>query len=254
MPVEAIQTKRLFQQVFEQLAELIAKGEFPLGQRLPAERDLARQLGVSRATVREAMIALELSGLVEVRVGAGIFVVAERAPQPMRSRGDALGLGPFELMEARRLVECEIASLAAQLIQDRDIEALEASLALMAREHDEGFVSEDGDRNFHIAVARATRNNALIRMVELLWELRETSPMWARLHKRVRAVQVRAASLDEHLQIIEALRRRAPDLARRAMDAHLRRATDDLLRVSEAEFAGEVDEEERRRGQRAVAQ
>lgn len=253
MPVEMIQSKRLFRQVFEQLAELIARGEFPLGERLPAERDLARQLGVSRATVREAMIALELSGLVEVRVGAGIFVVAERPAIPLAPDQNGLGLGPFELIEARRLVESEVAQLAARQVQESDFVALEASLALMEEEHETGFQSERGDRAFHLAIAKATRNAALVKMVEVLWELREGSAMWAKLNERVRASQVRPASLDDHRQIIEALRQRNPEQARAAMDAHLRRVADDLLRISEAEFASEVDDEERARGRRAVA-
>lgn len=261
MPVEAIQTKRLFQQVFEQLAKLIAEGEFPIGKRLPAERDLARQLGVSRATVREAMIALELSGLVEVRVGSGVFVIATRrnGTAPAAATGSDgvepipdLGLGPFELIEARRLVEGQVAYLAAQQIQASDFAALEASLNLMAEEHRSGFQTENGDRRFHVAIARATRNNALIKIVELLWDLREASPLWAKLHERVRAAQVRPASLDDHLRVLEALRAGDPVLARETMDAHLCRVADDLLRISEAEFAGEVDDEERRRGQRAV--
>ena len=252
MPVEMIQTKRLFQQVFEQLTALIGKGEFPLGERLPAERDLARQLGVSRATVREAMIALEISGLVEVRVGSGIFVVAQHATSRSSVRPEDMGLGPFELIEARRLVEGEIAHFAAQQIQESDLKALAAALRLMEHEHAEGFKSEEGDRAFHRAIAQATRNNAMVKMVEVLWDLREVSTLWAKLHEKVRAVQVRPASLEDHQRILDALRRRDPEGARKAMDDHLLRVADDLLRISEAEFAGEVDDDEKQRGRRAV--
>lgn len=253
MPVEMIQTKRLFQQVYEQLADLIAKGEFPLGERLPAERDLARQLGVSRATVREAMIALELSGLVEVRVGAGVFVVRGR-PRATREGADAddLGLGPFEILEARRTIECAIAFFAAQQIQDSDIAELEAALAVMEEEHRTGFKSENGDRGFHVGIARATRNAALVRTVENLWDLKYRAPMWAKLHERVRASLLRPALLSDHWQILEALRRRDPVAARDAMDAHLVQVAEDLLRISEAEFAGEVADEDQQRGRRAV--
>jgi DNA-binding FadR family transcriptional regulator len=256
MPVEMIQTKRLFRQVYEQLAELIAKGEFPLGERLPAERDLARQLGISRATVREAMIALELSGLVEVRVGAGIFVVRSR-PLSRGSDEEAdgtaeLGLGPFEILEARRTVECAVAFFAAQQIQDSDIAELEAALAVMEEEHCTGFKTENGDRGFHVGIARATRNGALVRMVETLWDLKYRAPMWAKLHERVRAALLRPALLSDHWQILEALRRRDPAAARDAMDAHLVQVAEDLLRISEAEFAGEVADEDQQRGRRAV--
>ncbi|MEQ8356168.1 MAG: FadR/GntR family transcriptional regulator [Kiloniellaceae bacterium] len=256
MPVEMIQTKRLFQQIFDQLAELIAKGEFPLGERLPAERDLARQLGVSRATLREAMIALEISGLVEVRVGAGVFVVRNRSLEDRLAEkdqpGKGLDLGPFEILEARRTVECAVTFLAAQQMQYSDVEELEAALRLMAEEHEAGFQTERGDRDFHIAIARATRNGALIRTVETLWDIRGSSALWAKLHERVRASQIRPASFDDHQRILEALRARDPDAARAAMDAHLVRVADDLLRVTEAEFTGEVAVEDQRRGHRAV--
>ncbi|GAB4394139.1 MAG: FadR/GntR family transcriptional regulator [Kiloniellaceae bacterium] len=254
MPVEIIQTKRLFQQVYEQLAHLIAEGEFPLGERLPAERDLARQLGVSRATVREAMIALEISGLVEVRVGAGVFVVRDRplAQGPSEDPGEDLGLGPFEILEARRTIECAVAAFAAQQIQDSDIAELETALEVMAEEHRTGFKSEEGDRAFHLGIARATRNSALVRTVEALWDLKYRAPMWAKLHERVRASLLRPALLDDHREILEALRRRDPEAARAAMDAHLVQVAEDLLRISEAEFAGEVCDVDQQRGRRAV--
>lgn len=254
MPVEVIQTKRLFQQVYEQLADLIGKGEFPPGERLPAERDLARQLGVSRATVREAMIALELSGLVEVRVGAGVFVARER-PRGRAGSEDAaeeLGLGPFEILEARRTIECAVAYFAAQQIQDSDIADLEAALAVMEEEHRTGFRTENGDRSFHVGIARATRNGALVRTVENLWDLKYRAPMWAKLHERVRAALLRPALLSDHWEILEALRRRDPAAARDAMDAHLVQVAEDLLRISEAEFVGEVADEDQQRGRRAV--
>ncbi|GAB4372050.1 MAG: FadR/GntR family transcriptional regulator [Kiloniellaceae bacterium] len=252
MPVEMIHTKRLFQQVYEQLAELIARGEFPLGERLPAERDLARQLGVSRATVREAMIALELSGLVEVRVGAGIFVVRDRPLARGSADEEGLGLGPFEILEARRTIECAVAYFAAQQIQDSDIAELEAALAVMEEEHRTGFKTEEGDRSFHVGIARATRNSALVRTVESLWDLKYRAPMWAKLHERVRAALLRPALLSDHWQILEALRRRDPVAARDAMDAHLVQVAEDLLRISEAEFVGEVADEDQQRGRRAV--
>lgn len=252
MPVEIIQAKRLFQQVCAQLAALIAQGEFPLGERLPAERDLARQLGVSRATVREAMIALELSGLVEVRVGAGVFVVRDKPLARGQVDEDEIGLGPFEILEARRTIECAVAYLAAQQIQDSDLGELEAALQVMEEEHRTGFKTEHGDRGFHVGIARATRNMALVKTVESLWDLKYRAPMWAKLHERVRAALLRPALLNDHREILEALRRRDPAAARDAMDAHLVQVAEDLLRISEAEFAGEVAAEDQQRGLRAV--
>jgi biotin operon repressor len=98
LPLQAVEPRRLYRQIAEQIAQLIASGEFLPGSRLPAERELAASLGVSRASVREAIISLEIGGLVEVRVGTGIFVAATAAP-----RGSATdeGPGPFELLDAR---------------------------------------------------------------------------------------------------------------------------------------------------------
>ena len=94
MPLQAVEPKRLYRQIADQLAQLIASGEFPSGSRLPAERELAASLGVSRTSVREAIISLEMTGLVEVRVGTGIFVTAR--PDTGRSASRDAGPGPFE--------------------------------------------------------------------------------------------------------------------------------------------------------------
>jgi GntR family transcriptional regulator, transcriptional repressor for pyruvate dehydrogenase complex len=97
MPLQAVETKRLYRQIAEQLRRLIAAGEYPLGSRLPPERDLAAQLGVSRPSVREALIALEVEGLVEVRMGSGIYVKALDATRG----GVEAALGPFDIIRAR---------------------------------------------------------------------------------------------------------------------------------------------------------
>src|SRR5258706_6073061 len=107
MPIQVIETRRLYQQIADQLRELIERGEYPVGSRLPTERDLARMLGVSRPSVREALIALEVEGRVEVRMGSGVYVT-----EPPRGRRanvvGALGEGSLEIMSARALVEWEI--------------------------------------------------------------------------------------------------------------------------------------------------
>src|SRR5258706_1264495 len=111
MPIQAVDDRRLYRQIADQLTMLITSGEFRRGERLPSERDLAVQLGVSRPSVREALIALEIQGLVEVRVGAGIFVAQAERPAVVPVNE---GQGPFELLRARWLIEGEIAALAAR--------------------------------------------------------------------------------------------------------------------------------------------
>jgi len=128
LPLRAVETTRLYRQIADQIVGLIDSGEFPAGSRLPPERELAALLGVSRTSVREAIIALEISGRVEVRVGTGIFVTrppAHTAPAPRAEVGDS-GVGPFELLAARAVIEGETAALAAKHARKADLVALRA--------------------------------------------------------------------------------------------------------------------------------
>src|SRR5215470_6317315 len=131
MPIATVENRRLYRQIAAQLSALIASGEFAVGQRLPSERELAAQLGVSRPSLREALIALELEGLVEVRVGAGIWVTAAgRTPgAPVQQEGE----GPFELLRARWLIEGEIAAAAAREATVTDLASIRAALTEMER-------------------------------------------------------------------------------------------------------------------------
>src|SRR5512145_2412646 len=108
MPIHAVEPQRLYRRIAEQIVQLIRRGEYRPGDRLPPERDLAKKLHVSRPSVREALIALEVEGYVEVRVGSGVYVT--RRPPPMRrAEASTADSGPFELITARRLLESECA-------------------------------------------------------------------------------------------------------------------------------------------------
>src|SRR6516225_9201936 len=145
MPIRPIGSRRLYLQIADQVRSLIAAGEFPPGSRLPAERELAKRFGVSRPTFREALIALEVEGYVDVRPGSGIIVTAQK-----RTSCDGPGdEGPLEIFRARMLVEGEIAAEAAPLMKQKDIDALEQILASMK---DEGGRVE-ADRQFHRYIA-----------------------------------------------------------------------------------------------------
>src|SRR2546429_7543186 len=111
MPIHSIEPRRLYRQIADQIRALIRSREFAAGQRLPPERDLAKQLGVSRPSVREALIALEVESYVEVRVGSGVYVT--RPPTGPRPEPPAAGSRPFALHNARALVEAGSAALAA---------------------------------------------------------------------------------------------------------------------------------------------
>src|ERR1700682_2813711 len=130
MPLTAVDNRRLYRQIADQIAALIEKGEYGSGRRVAAERDLAKQLGVSRPSVREALIALEVEGYVEVRVGSGVYV---RSPSPAAALAEPLpeDSGPFELIRARWLIEAECAALAAKEASRAQIRAMEDALDQM---------------------------------------------------------------------------------------------------------------------------
>ena len=177
MPLQAVEPKRLYRQIADQLAQLIAKGEFPSGSRLPAERELAVSLGVSRTSVREAIISLEMSGLVEVRVGTGHL--RDDAPgSATGARAATPGPGPFELLAARKLVEGEIAALAATVASAEDADALRKSVERLEASIDDFAARESEDRDFHLRLAKATGNSSLELVVEGLWDQR--AELWGR--------------------------------------------------------------------------
>lgn len=220
---------RLYEQVSADLSEKIAAGEYAIGQRLPSERHLARAYAVSRPTIREAIIALELDGLVEVRMGSGVYV---KARAPIGGQAGETDVGPFELLEARRAIEGEAAALAATRIDDEALGELTALVSEMQRAGENFQESEAADRQFHVGIARATGNSAMLATVEMLWEARARSPQYRLLSDKAHKAGV-TPRLDEHVLILEALRSRDADAARHAMRSHLSRVLDSLLVATE---------------------
>lgn len=203
-------------------------GKFAIGDRLPAERELAIEYGASRPAVREALIALEVQGFIEVRVGSGAYVC--RLPGQGEQPGFAITA--FELTEARLLFEGEAAALAAMHITDEQLERLDALVNDMAVENLHAEVTEEADRDFHLTIAAATRNAGVLRTIEDLWHLRSVSPECALLHSKARDAKVRPV-VQEHAKIVEALRAGDPNAARLAMRAHLAAVMDHLLFTTE---------------------
>jgi DNA-binding FadR family transcriptional regulator len=225
LPLQAVEPRRLYRQIADQIAQLIASGEFPPGARLPAERELATSLGVSRASVREAIISLEMGGLVEVRVGTGIFVTA---PVTQGTTAGDGGPGPFELLQARRLVEGEIAALAASKASREDLEALRECVARMEAHVDDFAVREASDREFHLRIAKATGNGSLELVVEGLWNQR--AELWGRMQRHFHTVDLAHKTIRDHAAILEAIMARDPSGARAAMHRHLTRVVREFQR------------------------
>jgi len=224
MPIQTVDTDRLYRKIARQLSDLIAAGEFAPGQRLPAERELAQQLGVSRPSVREALIALEIEGKVEVRVGAGVFVVPPKPKAVMEPANE--GEGPFELLGARRVVEGETAAWAAREAEDADIAEIRAAVDELSNLKNDDHGCDPADRNFHLAIARATHNGPLLSVIVHLWD-QGRGAMWRQMEKHFETPSLRAATLRDHRAILKAIEARDPREARAAMHKHLDRVARD---------------------------
>lgn len=223
--------RKLYQQIAASVSAAIEAGVYRPGQRIPSERELADEFKVSRPTVREAMIALEVAGTVKSKHGSGIYV-ADNPPSDVPA--PELDIGAFELTEARRLFEGETAALAAAVITDTEIERLDAIVAEMVRENAEDIAGERADRQFHVAIAEATRNSAVVGVIEQLWDARYRSPLCAHTLARARALGDRPR-IEEHIAIVDALRSRDPRAARDAMRDHLAKVIDGLLDATEVD-------------------
>ena len=222
MPLHAVENRRLYRQIAEQIARLIERGEYTPGDRLPPERDLAKQLGVSRPSVREALIALEVEGYVEVRIGSGVYVV-ERTARAQPAATLAEDSGPFELMEARRLIEAECAGLAAKHATRAQVRAMEEALDEMGAQRARGMMPLEADRMFHLRIAEASGNSALVLVVETLWDQR-TGPLFLRLEHHYDTPALWDAALREHREVVAAIARHDAGAARAAMRRHMNHA------------------------------
>lgn len=227
--------KRLFHGVAAQIGELIDQGTFPRGTRLPGERELAERFGVSRVTIREAEIALQAIGRIEIKTGSGVYV----CPEQPHNNGILPGVSAFEVTEARLLIESEGAALAAKAISDEGLAELEALTAQMASPDEE--VSTKADQHFHAAIARASGNAAIVHVIETLWRMREELPDVKHMYESV-CDDDASFRAREHQDILDALKARDPARAREAMRSHFRRLIGAMLDVSEKRALEEMEQ------------
>ncbi|MEY3429151.1 MAG: putative L-lactate dehydrogenase operon regulatory protein, partial [Pseudomonadota bacterium] len=161
--------QRLYRQIAKQIQGLISSGEFAVGSRLPAERDLATQMGFSRPSVREALIALEVEGVIEVRTGSGIYVqsLGKKKTSTSSPLNTPAEWGPLEVMRARSLIEAEMAALAAEYAEVKDMKAMNVALKAMQKDAKAGRIPRDSDIAFHMAIANACANSVMHDTLEL---------------------------------------------------------------------------------------
>jgi DNA-binding FadR family transcriptional regulator len=224
VPLEAVESPRLYRQIADQLRHLMDRREYPVGGRLPPERELAEKLGVSRPSVREALIALEVEGRVRIRMGSGVYVVdpPRAAPSAILVADDAPE-GPFEVLKARELVESAVCAEAGPQASGADIARLDEILLQMK----EACLSSDElvalDRAFHATIAGILGNAVLVRFVGTLFDQR-INPYFRQLASYFENAGSWRAAVAEHRAIRDALAAGSGEAASVAMRRHLRRS------------------------------
>jgi GntR family transcriptional repressor for pyruvate dehydrogenase complex len=218
--LKPVESRRLYQQIADQIRDLIDQGGFEAGTRLPPERDLAQQLGVSRPSLREALIALDVEGRVEVRSGSGVYVSdVKSGPAPTRTA--AMGESPSQLMEARSVIEGEVVVLACARVTPELLARLRELLKGMEAAIDRRRARVDLDRQFHLTLAEMSGNAILSRLIEELFDERH-SPITAKISSRFESTRTWKTALKEHEAILKAVEARDPIAAQAAMRAHLK--------------------------------
>lgn len=215
---------RLYEVIVEQLCAFISDNEMAPGDRLPAERELAAKLGVSRASLSQALVALEVQGVLSVRHGDGAILIRrpteDGAIRALREHADRIP----DIIEAREALEVKLAGLAATRRTDSEMAAIEAAIATMEREVAAGDRGVVGDEMFHEAMTTAAHSTLLAKLMhEISGLIRETRIESLSQEGRPRE------SLEGHRRIADAVRRRDAQAAARAMADHLRLVSDVAL-------------------------
>ena len=222
MSIQPIAAPRLYQRIAEEITRLIDTGTFKAGERLPAERELARSLKVSRSSLREALGALEMQGRIVIRIGSGAYVAKTPVRRAPRTRGPA-EISPFDVLRTRRLVEVEAAALAARHATPAQLKAMAKAFERLAADMRANRMQSPADREFHLCIATASGNSALAHVIELLWA-EGGQPLNVRIEELFVTRGRKRDNIAEHRAVLEAIRNKDAAAARRAMRAHLANA------------------------------
>lgn len=222
----ASKNERLYIHTSQEIKHYLLQNHFQVGDRLPSETELSKALGVSRATVREAIVALEVSGVLTVKRNVGAIVQSLAEEIPLNSITSEAG--PFEQIQVRMLLEPEAAYLAAKNRTPQQCELMEKAIEMMVDENQAGFETEDGDMQFHLQIAKASRNSLLTSHIESLWEMRHNGKLWPQLQRSVDVSTMRTRAVFQHMKILEAIRAQNPDSAKQTMIEHLYSVQEEL--------------------------
>ena len=228
-PFRPVQKARVVEGIIEQLKALIGTRHYPPKSRLPSERDMARRLGVSVPSLREALRTLAVMGVVDTRHGSGTRVADSsanlfRVPFEFLMRLDPIAIG--ELFETRVLIEVFLAGRAAGNRTAEDLAAMDAALRDMRSAGSDTAAAVEADVRLHEAIAAAGRNRVLHRLMGCLRD-----EIRVQMKTAVPGVEDRAAMLAYHAEIVEAIRDGNPEEARRAMKKHMDETALELRRA-----------------------
>lgn len=226
--LKPIKPKRISDQVFEQLRDLIFRGQFKPGEQLMTEREMAQNLGVSRPTVREAINKLVAMGLVEHRQGQGTFVKSPADKAEQNSLAAIMGGADVrleDLLEVRLGLECNAVALAARRASDEDIRELEKSVEEMATATSRGGLGSHADVSFHMAIAYASKNPVQIHIMKSFYDLLFFG-IKENLEHLYTDPETFKKVVSQHNEIVEAIKRHDSDAAFEAMKKHIQLVLD----------------------------
>lgn len=234
---EKVRTRKMYAEIVDQILGLVRDGKLQVGDKLPPERVLAEDLGVSRPPLREAISALEILGIIESRGGKGNFiknseVLADGLEVLKKLKSQE---SPFEILEARKVVEVEIAGLAAERASEKDIERISRLLSEHEKVKSDFSVAMSFDMEFHKAIAKTAGNNVLLQFFNYLLSVLKEDLLWKKIKKEAWAKGRNSEKyLDEHKRILAAIRNKEKIKAREAMFEHLNEIGLDFLKEEES--------------------
>lgn len=227
--------KRLYQEIGLSIYQSLLSEQYHVGDRLPPEREIAEHYQVNRALIREALIMLELKELIEIRKSSGIYVINLPSDMNIESKTTHTDddIGPFEYLQARQLFESGLTELAATQVTKNDIKRMNQALDREKQARSGVDKNYDGDKDFHMAIAHATQNSLLVDMLQDIWNRRQHSPMWKKLHTHIPNENYREEWLVDHAKILSALQQKTPREAKQAMWQHLENVKQRLFELSD---------------------
>lgn len=226
---------RAYSKIGNLLKQEISSGKYQVGDKLPTEREVSERFNVSRTIVREAMVMLEVEKLIEVKKGSGVYVIRTPELNEAESAVEFRDVGPFELLQARQLIESGIAEFAAQQATKQDIARLRQILDKEKELLLQNVEDYSADKEFHLALAEITGNDVLIQTQEQLWNHRFDNAMWKQLHQRILEKDIHHLWIKDHELILNAIQRKNPAMARKAMWQHLENVKEKLFELSDVE-------------------